>query len=458
MQSFNSALMISASSKSSGKTTLTLGIAAALIQQGTKLRIFKKGPDYIDPMWHEAVCGHISHNIDPYLMDHELCRKTFLTHSAKVDFSLVEGNHGLHDGMDLEGKNSGAFLAKLLDIPVILVVDSSGMNRGIAAIVLGHLHLDPDVRIGGVVLNKVSSPRQEQKQVSAIEHYCGIPVVGALPRTSGIQIKERHLGLVTIHESSWVDGVISSVAEVVKRNCDLDRIRNIAGKITRLEVPEKVLVSDIAPKVKIGVAYDKAFCFYYPENLEGLKTAGAELVFFDTLTDRHLPEVDAVYIGGGFPESFLRELEDNRSLRRELRRKIEEGLPTYAECGGLMYLSRSIEREGEKRKMVGAIPADVLFQKKPVGKGYVELGSASNNSWFRIQRLIKGHEFHYSRLINIGSEIEYNYSVRRGTGVDGKNDGIIYKNVLASYAHLHHANVPEWTSQFVEFVYRNRKL
>ncbi|MBT6498860.1 MAG: AAA family ATPase, partial [Deltaproteobacteria bacterium] len=223
MQASLSGLFISAPRKSSGKTTLTIGISAALMEQGLKLRVFKKGPDYIDPMWHQAVTGLPCYNIDPYWMSPEMCQSIFATHSRGVDFSLVEGNHGLHDGLDLAGSNSGAYLAKLLGLPVILVVDGSGMNRGVAAIVLGHQKLDPDLNIGGVILNHIGTPRQREKQVAAIEHYCGIPVLGAIPKTTNVQIKERHLGLITIHETELVSEVVSAAAEAVKENCDLDR-------------------------------------------------------------------------------------------------------------------------------------------------------------------------------------------------------------------------------------------
>lgn len=457
MQSVTSGLMISAPRKSSGKTTITIGIAGALMQQGIKSRVFKKGPDYIDPMWHKAVTGFTCYNIDPYWMEVDLCRKIFATHSAEVDFVLVEGNHGLHDGLDLKGGNSSADLAKLLGIPVVVVIDSFGMNRGAAAVVLGQKQLDPTVKITGVILNNVGNSRQAQKQIAAIEYYCGLPVLGAMPRTADLYIKERHLGLVTIHESSLVDQIISSVIKAVNENCDLERIKSAAGKICPIEKSDLCFSSSKPSRVKIGVALDKAFCFYYPDNFEALKKAGAELIFFDTLEDKTLPEVDAVYIGGGFPESFLQKLENNKSLRTELKKKIEADLPVYAECGGMMYLTRSIQNNGVKKEMVGAIPADVLFQEKPVGKGYIEFTTISDHSWFNTDRLIKGHEFHYSRLENIGSKIEYNYQVQRGTGINGKYDGILYRNVLASYAHIHSLNVPEWASQFVEFVYQRKR-
>ena len=457
MQPSLSGLFVSAPRKSSGKTTLTIGISAALIEQGIKLRVFKKGPDYIDPMWHQAVTGFPCYNIDPFWMSPEMCETIFATHSREVDFSLVEGNHGLHDGLDLEGSNSGAYLAKLLGLPVILVVDGSGMNRGVAAIVLGHQKLDPELNIGGVILNHIGTARQRDKQVAAIEHYCDIPVLGAIPKTTDVQIKERHLGLTTIHETELVSEVVSAAAKAVKENCDLDRIKAIAGNICPSGAIEKEIIEVVPPKVKIGVARDKSFCFYYQQNFDALLKSGAELLFFDTLSDKSLPDVDGLYIGGGFPESFLSELESNHPLRRELKSAVESGMPVYAECGGLMYLTRSITRDGQTCEMVGALPADVQFQKKPVGKGYIEIRTIPEKGWFQTKRSLRGHEFHYSRLVNIGSEIEYTFEMERGMGVDGKNDGIVYKNTIAAYSHIHSGVVPEWSEQFVDFVLQKKR-
>ena len=452
MDKTSSGILVSAPRKSSGKTTLTLGLAGALMKEGVSTRVFKKGPDYIDPMWHKAVTGYDCYTIDPFWMEPDLCREVFLKHALDVDFNIIEGNHGLHDGLDLMGSNSSAYLSKLLAIPVLLVIDSTGMNRGAAAVVLGQKLLDPEINIAGVVLNNVAGQRQVNKQIAAIEHYSGIPVLGALPRTTNVQIKERHLGLITIHESELVKEVTTATAKAVAENCDLKKIQELAGNICRPQPIVDDFVADTKSTVKIGVAFDKSFCFYYPDNFESLSRAGADLVFFDTLQDPHLPEVDALYIGGGFPESFLTELEENRSMRKDIYRVIEAGMPVYAECGGLMYLTRSIERENLKKEMVGVLPADVKFQKKPVGKGYIELKTIPGKGWLQVPGTIKGHEFHYSRLENIGAEIEYSFDIKRGMGIDGKSDGILYKNVLAAYTHLNSTTVPEWASQFVEFV------
>ncbi len=307
-------------------------------------------------------------------------------------------------------------------------------------------------------MNNVASSRQAEKQRAAIEHYCGIPVVGTLPRSLEVGIKERHLGLVTTHENPEVTEVIRNLGRIVSDNCDLDAVYTIAGSIAEFCISEPESIPAPESVVKIGIARDKAFCFYYPENLEALRAAGAELLFFDTIRDEDLPEVDGVYIGGGFPESFLHELENNISMREQLRSRIAQGMPVYAECGGLMYLTRSIEREGVKKQMVGAIPADVLFQVKPVGKGYSELQTLNSNGWFKTDTLIKGHEFHYSRLINLAPEIDFNFKIVRGTGVDGKKDGVIYKNVIAPYTHIHASVVPQWAKSFVAFIESNRNV
>ena len=455
MDNTNLRLMIAAPRKSSGKTTLALGISKALTDRGLVVRMFKKGADYIDPMWHRAATGRACYSLDLHMMGAEACRRSFEKHSHRMGLSLVEGNHGLHDGLGIRGEESSAHLAKELNIPVLLVADAVGSNRGIAAVVLGHQQLDSDVRISGVVLNQVGNSRQESKQRSSIEYHCGIPVVGALPRSTAYHIKERHLGLLTIHETTLIETIISSAAHAVTQNCDLEKIKAVATRAVVYE-PGSTEKSDAKTKVTIGVAYDRSFCFYYPENLDLLRAAGARLVFFDTLCDKTLPDVDGFYIGGGFPESFLQELEDNTVVRKQLKERIELGVPVYAECGGLMYLTRSIEFNGRRKEMVGALQADVRFQKKPVGHGYIHLKPQKGKSWLTSDSFITGHEFHYSKLTNISQDLTYHYKVKKGVGIDKIHDGLIYKNVLASYVHLHAIATPNWATEFVTFILRTR--
>lgn len=445
-------IFVSAVRKSSGKTMFTLGLSAALTEQGKSVRVYKKGPDYIDPMWHGVASTRESYNLDPFLMGDEACKEAFQRRSAEVDFSIIEGNLGLHDGLDLDGRYSSAALSKLLRAPVVLVVDSTGMNRNVAAIVHGLQTFDSEVDVRGVVLNNLRSDRQKQKQVAAIERYCGIPVVGALPLMDRTAVEERHLGLVTDREVEDARAVVERLRTLVTDNVDLDAIVSIASA-----APELAVVRGLAPprkeaRVTIAIARDPAFCFYYADNLDALEGAGAHLVSFNALQDSRLPPADALYLGGGFPESFLHELELNRSLREDIRTKVDAGLPTYAECGGMMYLTRSISRHGVTSEMVGALPADVQFHEKPVGYGYVELEPTGAESWLRFEttRCVRGHEFHYSELVNIGAELQYLYALKRGKGTGSDRDGILYKNVVASYTHLHASSLPEWASSFVQ--------
>jgi cobyrinic acid a,c-diamide synthase len=453
----NSRLFISAPKKSSGKTTLTLGISAALVKQNHTVKVFKKGADYIDPMWHRAATGQNCYNLDLHLMTEKGCLDSFNQRSLNIDFSIIEGNHGLHDGFGLRGEESSAHLAKLLKAPVLLVVDASGSNRGVAAVVLGHQKLDPDVNIAGVILNQVANNRQIKKQRESIEYHCGIPVIGAMPKFTEFKIKERHLGLLTVHESDMVDEVIDAASASVSQYCNLDQIKQLSATNTIEFDPSLVLNLKPEKVVDIAVAYDKAFCFYYPENIEALEQAGANLKFFDTMNDQKLPEADGIYIGGGFPESFLKELEANQCMRDQLKKEIEAGTPVYAECGGLMYLTQSIKYESVQAYMVGAISADVQFHKKPVGHGYSNLKTI-DGSWLNIEHEIQGHEFHYSELTNLSKNMDFAFQIKRGCGVDKKYDGIKVNNLIAAYTHLHAISVPEWAVQFVEFIKHHKTI
>lgn len=447
-------IFISALKKSSGKTLVTLGLAAAFREAGKEVRLYKKGPDYIDPMWHKAASRHESYNLDQFLMSDNYCRKSFLQRSHNFDISIIEGNHGLHDSLDLEGNFSSAALSKLLKAPVILVLDSRGMNRNIAAVVMGLQMFDPDVSTRGVILNNVVSNRHERKLVNAIEKYCGIPVLGTIPLLDRPVIEERHLGLITTKEEENAQTIIATLRRIILENVNISRILEIASTASHLEYDPVPAGRKSEPKITIGVAYDPAFCFYYPENLESLESAGAELIYFNSLSAPLLPKVDALYIAGGFPEIFLDELENNASLREDIRSKIEGGMPVYAECGGLLYLARTISINGHTSNMVGVIKADVQFQSSPAGHGYVEL-SRKGKGWLDLKRSIRGHEFHYSKLTNIDPSMEFMFELQKGEGAGEGRDGIIYKNLLASYTHLHHGSVPEWSRSFVDFVYEH---
>jgi cobyrinic acid a,c-diamide synthase len=451
--------LVSAAHKSSGKTMVSIGLCAALSARGHAVQPFKKGPDYIDPMWLSQAAGHACRNLDLYLMERDDIVATFARHSLEVN--LVEGNKGLYDGLALDGSNSNAALAKMLDLPVFLVIDARGMTRGIAPLILGYQAFDKDIRIAGVILNNLGGKRHESKLRQVIEHYTDVPVIGAIQHDERLSIVERHLGLMPSNESHVASSKIKQIGEAIAEQVDLEKLLALS-QTPVLDVPHTALVRPmpIADKVRIAIARDRSFGFYYADDLDALQAAGAELVPFDALRDAHLPQVDGLYIGGGFPETCATELEANSSLRGEIKRAIESGLPTYAECGGLMYLSRSIDYQGRTFQMVGAIPGDIKMHAKPIGRGYVHLREDVEHPWPRPDvpaRQIKAHEFHYSSLENLPSDTRFAYHVERGFGIDGVRDGLLLHNLLASYTHLRTIGSCYWATRFVAFIQRQRE-
>jgi len=447
---------LSAAHKSSGKTTLSIGICGALRERGLRVQPFKKGPDYIDPLWLSAASGRSCRNLDFYTMGEAEIRRELSRYMAGADIGLIEGNKGLFDGMDLAGSDSNAGMAALLQAPVVLVIDSGGMTRGIAPLLLGYQAFDQRIRIAGVILNKVGGSRHEGKLRETVEHYTDLPVLGAVHRSSQLQIDERHLGLIPSNEAQEAAQKISSLARIVAAQVDLDRLREIAARAPVVGGPHRA-VGPAAADVRIGYARDRAFGFYYPGDLEALEANGAELVPFDTLRDQQLPAVDGLFIGGGFPESVMGELEGNRPMRAQIRAFIESGGAVYAECGGLMYLCRSLSWKGRSAEMVGVIPAAAVMRERPEGRGYIQLQETEQAPWPKApgqgsERVIRGHEFHYSALEGLAGEQVYAYRVLRGTGIDGSHDGLVYKNLLACYSHLRDVGGNHWTWRFLEHV------
>ena len=464
MNSPMSQFLISAAHKSSGKTTISIGLCAALKQKGLVVQPFKKGPDYIDPMWLSLASGRPCRNLDFYLMDKAEIQDMYTACSATADVSLVEGNKGLYDGLDLEGSNSNSALSHLLDVPVILVIDARGMTRGIAPLILGYQAFDREINIAGVILNQLGGARHESKLRAVIEHYTDVPVLGAVHHNKRLQITERHLGLMPSNETEEATLFINDICHAVTDQVDLDRLLLVgkpSGKLT-FDAPVVSVDPVLAPRVRIGVARDKAFGFYYEDDLEALRQAGAELISVDTLNDCVLPVIDGLFIGGGFPELMMDKLEANTALRLQIREAIEGGLPVYAECGGLMYLSRSLTWHGKTCYMVGVIPGDVLMHEKPVGRGYVRLEETGLSPLHRSVDAanveIPAHEFHYSSLENMGDGITFAYHMLRGHGVDGQHDGIVYKNMFASYCHLRSVKGYNWAERYVEWVSRIAEL
>jgi len=457
-------ILVSAAHKSSGKTTITMGLCAALDKQGLRVQAFKKGPDYIDPMWLAKATGRSCYNLDYHTMGKDELRGTFRRYMQNADIGIIEGNKGLYDGLDVEGRNSNAALARLLKAPVVLVLDARGMTRGIAPLILGYQAFDRRLNIAGVILNKLGGKRHEGKLRAVIEHYTDVPVIGAVHQSHELNIDERHLGLIPSNEQTSAHDTIAKIAQIVGDQVDLERVRDIANSSVVDSSSGKYvkLVANSQQDIRIAVARDSAFGFYYPDDIEALEAAGAIIIPFDTLRDPELPQADALFIGGGFPETHTARLENNLSLRRSIKQAIENGMPTYAECGGLMYLSRSVTWKGNRREMVGALPADTIMHDKPQGRGYVRLKETQHALWpingLNGQRIeFCAHEFHYSGLENVSSEIRFAYEVRRGHGIDGQHDGLIYKNVLASYTHLRDVSHNRWAKRFVDFVRANKQ-
>jgi len=449
-------LMVSAAGRSSGKTTVSLGLAGALSRGGLRVQTFKKGPDYIDPMWLARASGRPCYNLDPHVASMNQAAIDFARYSAGADLALVEGNTGLYDGLSLDGSNSNAAVAVALDLPVVLVLDARGMTRGIAPLILGYQAFDPRVRIAGVILSRLGGSRHEAKLRAVIEHYTDVAVLGAVHQRDDLTIDERHLGLIPSNESEHAQALIERIGSAIQAQVDLNRVLYVACKAARpIGAPAPAQSAARGRGIRIGIARDRAFGFYYSDDLEALESAGAELVAFDSLNDARLPRIDALFIGGGFPESFAAQLEANVALRTEIRDAVEAGLPVYAECGGLMYLARSLIVDGRAHRMVGAVPGDAVMHTRPVGRGYVELeptGAAPWSAGVTSSGRLRGHEFHHSSLENLEPGTRFAYRVARGHGIDGRHDGLLRNNLLASYCHLRSVGGCLWASRFVEFV------
>ena len=450
-------LMISAAHKSSGKTMISIGLCATFQRKSLAVQPFKKGPDYIDPLWLGQAAGRACYNLDFFTTGSGEIGDFFSRKMQGADLGIIEGNKGLYDGLDLHGSNSNAALAALLDAPVVLVLDTRGMTRGIAPLILGYQAFDENIRIAGVILNSVGGSRHESKLRNVIEHYTDARVVGAVPRNDKVQIEERHLGLMPSNESAAAQSHIDRIADHVGNHVDLDALLSIAGQSGDMQItPESAPARrDIQADVRIGYAKDATFGFYYPDDLEAMSQAGATLVPFDTLKDARLPEIDGLFIGGGFPETAMKQLEKNQSMRESIRHFIEEGGPAYAECGGLMYLCRSLQWRDERSEMVGVLPADVKMHQKPQGRGYVRLCETSDHPWpsgEAASRQVNAHEFHYSGLDSLDANQKFAYKVERGFGVDGLHDGLIYKNLLANYSHMRNVGSNHWAERFVSHV------
>lgn len=445
-------LVLSALRGGSGKTIVSIGLIAALKESGKTVAPFKKGPDYIDAGWLALAAGRPCHNLDTFLINPDQVIHSFTEKSSGSDISIVEGNRGLFDGIDMSGNTSTAEIARLLDAPVILCLDCTKTTRTMAAVVCGCKAFDPAINIAGIILNRVAGPRHQGILTKTIEHHSGIPVVGAIPKLKEDDFPERHMGLIPTHEHQGSMESIEAAKRAAIRYIDIQRIMEIASSAPSL-AGQAFTIDKIkdAEGLKIGVLKDSAFQFYYQENIDTFSERGADIVYISPLKDTCLPDVDALYIGGGFPETHAEILAANTSFRESLRTRIEDGLPVYAECGGLMFLGRTIETGAVKHQMTGIFPLDFTISKRPQGHGYVVVEPDQPNAWFPEGTEIRGHEFRYSKVEHCGcSDKDMIFRMKRGVGVINGRDGLAYKNTLASYMHLHALGSKQWADSMIK--------
>ncbi len=441
----------------SGKTVISLGITAAWKEKGFRVSPFKKGPDYIDAGWLSKAAGRPCYNLDTFLCPSAIVKQSYFEHSKNCDISVIEGNRGLYDGIDTDGSTSTAELAKLLNLPVLLVLDCTKATRTMAAMVLGCMKFDPDIRIIGAVLNRVAGKRHEKTVRLNIEKFCRIPVFGSVPKLDADDFPERHMGLITSEEHLFSDRAVQVALHVAKDNIDLNGLYDIlcckdcSGDSAMVETQE--IFEDQYPeptRVTIGIIRDSAFQFYYPDNIEALRKLGATIVFISPLKETSIPDVDAIYMGGGFPETHAPELSQNIGFRDDLKRLSQKGLPIYAECGGLIFLGQSIYLEDKEYPMSGVFPIRFGLCKKPQGHGYTKVEVVHENPFFKRGEVLRGHEFRYSSILDIDyKDHEMAFRMERGKGIMDKKDGFFKQNTFGTYTHIHALGTPSWAASLI---------
>ncbi len=459
-------LVLAGLSGGAGKTIVTLGVCRALARRGRVIRPFKKGPDYIDASWLGLAAGREASNLDPFLMPPHRVRGLFFEKSDACDLSVIEGNRGLFDGKDLEGSCSTAELARLLDAPVVLILDATKMTRTAAAIVAGCAAFEPGLSLAGVICNRTAGERHRSILRRTIEHYTGIPVLGMLPRMSENPIPERHMGLVSDREHDRQEAVLDAVADFVADGVDLDRLLALADAAPDMappdpgevpQWPDAPVLAGAAGRPVIGVVRDAALWFYYPENLEALTRAGAEVRIVSLLSPGPWPDLDGLYLGGGFPETMARALADNRAVRDRVRDLSRAGMPIYAECGGFMYLCREL-RVGERTfPMAGVFPLTTTLCPRPQGLGYCRARVVRENPFHPVGFELSGHEFHYSSCLAslddatppVPGPESFCLEMGRGTGMLHGLDGLFADATFAAYTHIHALGAPHWAGNFV---------
>ncbi len=447
-------LLIAATHSGAGKTTLATALMAAFTRAGFVVQPFKVGPDYIDPGYHTAATGRISRNLDTYFLGAGGVREVFARAASGADLCLIEGVMGLYDGKGATERGSSAEVAKILDAPVLLVVDARSMSRSAAALVLGYRLFDPQVNLAGVLLNRVGSHRHYATLRESIEGRAGVPVLGWVGRREEISLPHRHLGLVPALEKNALAEHLEQLVAALEEGVDLFRLLEVARQAPPLpKAPGEIFPpTPLSPRVRLGVVKDAAFNFYYQDGLELLAALGAEIVFVSALSDSGLPpELDGLYIGGGFPEMFLEQLAANTGFMESLCRAFNQGMPVYAECGGLMYLCRAIyDFEGREYPMAGLLPGICRMHSRRVALGYCEARVLTDNILAPARAKLVGHEFHYSFIEGMPEGFPRAYMLYREGEIEGQLDGYVQGNLLASYLHLHFAACPEVARRFID--------
>lgn len=448
-------LTLAGLSGGAGKSLVSLGIARAWRDQGLTVQPFKKGPDYIDATWLGLAAQVTSTNLDPFFLDDVTLSALFLERSAHADVAVIEGNRGLHDGLDLLGSASTARLARLLRSPVVLVLDVTKMTRTAAAVVRGLLEFEPDTPLAGVVLNRVAGPRHEEIVRQAIESLAGVPVLGALPKLGDDPIPERHMGLISNRELEQTEEILIRHGDIARAHLDLDRLLELARSAPDMEDPGPTpwpasQISRGQARPRIGFVRDAVLWFYYQENLDALERAGAELVELSLLNAAEWPELHGLYLGGGFPETNAQALTSDAALLGRLRGLAGSGMPIYAECGGFMVLCESLVLEEGEFPMAGVLPVKTRLCRRPQGLGYVEAVCVKDSVFHKAGERLKGHEFHYSHCVaGDAQELDMRLRLEKGQGMIPPRDGLAWRNVFAAYTHIHALAAPEWAPRFV---------
>lgn len=454
-------LLLSATRRSSGKTMIAMGLCRALRNRGINLAPFKKGPDYIDPMWIGIAADRPCVNLDFNSMTEQEIEGKFACHCRDRDIALVEGTMGLFDGVSASGSDSNAALARQLGLPVILVVDCKGITRGIAPLLIGYRAFDPELDLIGVILNNVSGRRHESKLRSAIRDHTDLSVIGAVPHQAEMIIDERHIGLLTSVEDQGAAQKVERIASIVESVLDIDLLTDLLERYRIDLVPQDYREQlPCVEGLRLGIARDRAFSFYYCDDIEMMEKAGMDVHYFSPLEDGGLPEVDALFIGGGFPELHAERLGCNQSMLESIVGFCSSGRPVYAECGGLMYLARSLDWQGHRYRMAGYFPFDVRMNERPIGRGYVELVPTGSHLWHRSPEfagyqsssVVRAHEFHHSSIEVIEGDIDYAWEMVRGHGIDGEHDGFVRQGVLAGFSHLRNTRGYPWIEHFTRYI------